>query len=333
MTIAIVVHGGAGAIPDERTEIAQAGCREAALLGWRVLEQGGSALDAVEIAVRALEDNPAYNAGTGATLTLDGRIELDAGIMEGRTLQAGAVAAVECIKNPISLARRVLESPHVLLMGQGAQQFALEQGLSLCRMEDLLTEERYLRWREAQHFVHSSEEEEEPVFYRLEVATTVFAAEEGEPTYYRRQVGVTSGHGQAEERHGTVGAVALDESGLLAAATSTGGIFQKYPGRVGDTPLVGCGFYADERAAVSCTGQGEDFIRLLLARRAADFVAQGASAATAAQAAIEVLSSKATGTGGLIVVDHLGNVGFAHNSPQMVYAYLHSGLAQPVSGV
>ncbi|WP_376795462.1 isoaspartyl peptidase/L-asparaginase family protein [Thermogemmatispora sp.] len=335
MPIAIVVHGGAGTIPEERAAVAQAGCREAAELGWRILEQGGSALDAVEAAVRALEDNPVYNAGTGATLTQDGRIELDAGIMEGRTLQVGAVAAVEGVKNPITLARRVLESPHVLLVGHGAQQFALEQGIELCRTEDLLTDYQYRRWREERRGVvqqTSDEDEEEPPFYRLEVATTTFVSDEGEPAYYRLQVGATSIH-LDEERHGTVGAVALDESGLLAAATSTGGIFQKYPGRVGDTPLVGCGFYADEHAAVSCTGQGEDFVRLLLARRAADFVALGASAEVAAQAAIAVLSARATGKGGLIIVDAQGQVGLAHNSPQMAYAYRCSGMDQPVCGI
>jgi beta-aspartyl-peptidase (threonine type) len=337
-TIAIVVHGGAGAIPTERAEVAQAGCRRAALLGWRILEQGGSALDAVEAAVRELEDDPVYNAGTGATLTQDGRIELDAGIMEGRTLRVGAVAAVEGIKNPIVLARRVLESPHVLLVGHGAQQFALEQGMALSRTEELLTDYQYRRWLEAQTQRAAQEGappgealEEEPLLYRIEVATTMFVPQEGEPTYYRRQVAATSLH--HEEEHGTVGAVALDASGLLAAATSTGGVFQKYPGRVGDTPLVGCGFYADEQAAVSCTGHGEDFMRLLLARRAAEFVALGAGAGRAAQAAIDVLAQRAGGRGGLILLDARGDIGLAHNSPQMAYAYLRSGMPEPVSGI
>ena len=198
MPIAIIVHGGAGDIASDRTEIAQAGCREAALVGWRILQAGGSALDAVEAAVRSLEDNPNFNAGTGACLTTEGTIQLDAGIMDGHVLGVGAVADVELIKNPISLARKVLESPHVLLVGKGAQRFAQEQGIPLCSLEDLMTERQFNNW------------------------TTTLSAT---PTDVNK--------------HGTVGAVALDTSGTLAAATSTGGIPNKYPGRVGDSPLVG----------------------------------------------------------------------------------------------
>jgi L-asparaginase / beta-aspartyl-peptidase len=135
------------------------------------------------------------------------------------------------------------------------------------------------------------------------------------------------------EKHGTVGAAALDQLGRLAAATSTGGILNKYPGRVGDTPLVGCGFYADEHAAISCTGHGEDFIRLLIAKRAADFVARGESARRAAEAAIAVLGAKAEGSGGLIVIDRIGNVGFAWNSQTMAYAYMTGGMGEPITGV
>jgi len=308
MPIAIIVHGGAGSISADRFETAQAGCKEAALAGWRVLQAGGSALDAVEAAVRSLEDNPNYNAGTGACLTSDGNIELDAGIMEGQNLSVGAVAGVERIKNPISLARKVLESPHVLLVGQGAQEFAQEQGISLCQLDDLKTARQYNLWlkrREAQ------------------------AAQE-EPRYVRREFNppVTD-----EERHGTVGAVAVDSAGVLAAATSTGGIHNKHHGRVGDSPLVGCGFYADENAAISCTGDGEDFTRLLIAKRAADVVARGATARNAAEAAIAILTARATGTGGLIVVDRLGNVGFAKNSENLAYAFLMEGQQEPVAGV
>src|SRR5437016_801769 len=192
MPIAIIVHGGAGDIEAGRTELAQEGCREAALVGWHILQAGGSALDAVEAAVRSLEDNPNFNAGTGACLTTEGNIQLDAGIMDGRALSVGAVADVQLIKNPISLARKVLESPHALLVGHGAQQFAQEQGISLCRLEGLMTERQYNNWKDA---------------------TCATSAD--------------------EEKHGTVGAVALDTFGTLAAATSTGGIENKYPGRVG----------------------------------------------------------------------------------------------------
>jgi L-asparaginase / beta-aspartyl-peptidase len=312
MPIAIIVHGGAGIVTPERAEGVQEGCKEAALVGWRILQAGGSALDAVESAVRLLEDNPMFNAGIGACLTSDGNIELDAGIMVGHTLQVGAVACVELIKNPISLARKVLESPHVLLAGKGAQEFALEQGIHLCELEDLVTERQYQIWLENKARATSESEADE------------------EPRYLRREVASIEAR---EEKHGTVGAVAVDMTGTLAAATSTGGVPNKYPGRVGDSPLVGCGFYADDNAAVSCTGHGEDFTRLLMAKRAADFVARGQTAREAAETAIALLGARASGTGGLIVVDRKGNIGFAWNSKHMKHAYIAEGLDGPVSGI
>jgi beta-aspartyl-peptidase (threonine type) len=310
MPIAIIVHGGAGKVSPDRTESAQAGCKEAALLGWQILQAGGAALDAVEAAVRSLEDNPMFNAGTGACLNSDGNIQLDAGLMEGHTLKVGAVAGVELIKNPISLARKVLESPHVMLVCKGALDFAQEQGISLCAFEDLLTERQYQIW--------------------LENKAQAGKGSEEEPRHHRREVGSLPAR---EEKHGTVGAVAVDMLGKLAAATSTGGIHNKYPGRVGDSPLVGCGFYADENAAISCTGDGEDFMRLLIAKRAADFVARGDTAREAAEAAISLLGAKATGTGGLIVVDRKGNAGFAWNSQNMSHAYIVEGMQEPIMGI
>jgi L-asparaginase / beta-aspartyl-peptidase len=309
MSIAIIVHGGAGIITPERADITQAGCKEAAALGWQVLQNKGTALAAVEAAMRALEDNPNYNAGTGSMLTVDGRIEMDAGIMEGHTLNVGAVASVELIKNPILLARRVLESPHVLLVGQGAQQFALDQGMALCRREDLVTQRQYERWLKAREEANT-----EPSLHRHIVGTVA-----------ERKESEDAGKQTDEKKHGTVGAVALDEFGRLAAATSTGGILNKHPGRVGDSPLVGCGFYANENAAISCTGQGEDFMRLLIARHAADLVREGASAREAAQQAIAFLAAKAQGTGGLILLNRRGEVGVAWNSEHMVHAYITSG--------
>ncbi len=299
MPIAIIVHGGAGIISSDRAEIAQAGCKEAALIGWQILNKNGTALDAVEAVVRVLEDNPNYNAGTGSGLTIDGNIEMDAGIMEGHTLKVGAVASVELIKNPIMLARKVLESPHVLLAGNGAQRFALEQGMTFCKHEDLLTQRQYDRWRKAREIQNEALPEPK------------------------------------EEKHGTVGAVALDQFGTLAAATSTGGTPNKYPGRVGDSPLVGCGFYADETAAVSCTGHGEDFVRLLIAKRAADFVTSGADAHQAATKTVALLGARAHGTGGLILLDCKGNIGIARNSQHMVYAYISSTqqMHEPVAGI
>jgi len=312
MSIAIIVHGGAGNVTPDRAEIVQEGCKEAALIGWRILQAGGSALDAVEAAVHSLEDNPQYNAGTGSCLTSDGNIELDAGIMEGHTLQVGAVACVELIKNPIALARKVLESPHVLLVGKGAQEYALECGIPMCELEDLVTERQYQIWLEKRK------------------QTAKESKTENEPRHHRREVASLDAR---EERHRTVGAVALDMPGHLAAATSTGGISNQYPGRVGDSPLVGCGFYADDNAAVSCTGDGEDFTRLLIAKRAADFVAHGESARDAAATAIAFLGAKATGTGGLIMIDRKGNIGFAWNSHHMKHAYITEGMEGPVSGI
>src|SRR5579883_2554070 len=167
MPISIIVHGGAGTVTPERAELVQVGCREAALVGWRVLQAGGSALEAVEAAVRALEDNPNYNAGTGASLNSDGNIELDAGMMDGARLQVGAVAGIERIKNPISLARKVLESPHVLLVGRGAEQFAKEQGIEQCALEELITERQRNIWLE------HKKKETEPRYHRRGVRRRV----------------------------------------------------------------------------------------------------------------------------------------------------------------
>jgi len=293
MTIALIVHGGAGNYPPEQRCSAQEGCRAGLLVGWQLLQNNGSALDAVEAAVRALEDDPQFNAGTGSYLTREGNIEMDAGIMDGEMLRVGSVAGVELIKNPIVLARKVLESPHVLLIGRGAQLFALEHGMSLCTREDLLTERTYTRWQQKRVVLM-----QEP-----------------------------------EQKYGTVGAVAVDSVGHLAAATSTGGTMNKYPGRVGDSPLVGCGFYADKCAAISCTGYGEDFIRLLIAKRAAEYVAQGLSAQSAADEALAFLGMHTTQTGGLIVVDAQGNIGFAKSRQHMPYAAMSSEMVEPEMGI
>lgn len=323
MSIALIVHGGAGTISPDRIEAAQAGCKEAVLIGWQILRGGGSALEAVEAAARQLEDNPHFNAGTGSCLTAEGNIEMDAGLMDGHTLNVGAVAGIERVKNPITLARKVLESSHVLLVGRGAQEFALEHDIPVCAFEDLLTDRQYNNWRKARAEVG---ETEEPRYHRREIAR--IAAREQQP-YGRKYQGQEE---PPEKKHGTIGAVAIDSQGRLAAATSTGGIHNKYAGRVGDSPLIGCGFYADENAAISCTGDGEDFIRLLIAKRAADFVARGASARDAAEAAISFLGAKSTGTGGLILVDRLGNVGFAWNTENLVYSFMTSDIQEPKTG-
>jgi L-asparaginase / beta-aspartyl-peptidase len=282
---AILVHGGAGSLgPDDPASYGTdaprlTGVRVAAQAAWSILSGGGSALDAVEAAVRVLEDDPTYNAGTGACLTSAGDVELDASIMDGATLRCGAVAVVRDVKNPITLARRVMErSEHVLLAGPGASAFAREVGIPPYDNSLLVTPRQRERWE------------------RL--------------------------RGAAAAGHGTVGAVARDRLGHVAAATSTGGMAMKRPGRVGDTPIIGCGTYADDTlAAVSCTGHGERIIQLTLARTCADLVRHRGSAMEAAREAIHELGARVQGEGGLIVVAPRGEVGFAHNSQVMSRAW------------
>ena len=325
---AIIVHGGAGLIPPDRYETAREGCHAAAAAGWRVLAAGGSALDAVEAAITALEDNPGFNAGTGAVLTSDGRAQLDCGVMDGASLNVGAIAGVERIKNPIRVARAVLASPHVLLVGAGAEEFAREAGIALCDPADLITPYQYARWQRGYRpgdGAHAGTE--------LDGLLAASAAPEEPPA--------TNGHKPADEpvhaddtKHGTVGAVAVDDEGNIVASASTGGRAGKHLGRVGDTPLPGCGFYAENGiGGVSCTGDGEDFIRLLLAKRVADYLAAGLSAQGAANAAIRLLGERMIGEGGLIVLDCQGKVGYARNSATMAHAYMHDGMETPFAGV
>jgi beta-aspartyl-peptidase (threonine type) len=298
MTIALIVHGGAGTIQPARYDACRAGCREATLAGWEVLRSDGSAMDAAVRAVVALEDNPNFNAGTGSSLNALGKVETDAGVMDGTTLDVGSIATVEHIKNPIRLARLVLQSQHVMLTGAGAESFAQEHGMALCLQEDLITPAQLERWRNG----------------------------------YRPGDG--AGVSEQEDKHGTVGAVAIDSEGHIAAATSTGGMPNKHPGRVGDSPLVGCGYYAEDGlGGVSSTGHGEYFIRLLLARRACEFLAHGMSAQAAADAAIRLLAERLGGDGGLILLDRQGQVGKAHNTPNLAYGYLMAGMDAPVVGV
>ncbi len=314
MPLAIIVHGGAGLIPTSRHEAAATGCRAAAEAGWRTLLAGGSALDAVQTAIMALEDNPGFNAGTGSVLTVDGRAELDAGLMDGEELHVGAVAGVQRIKNPIQLARAVLASPHALLIGTGAEQFATESGLALCDPEELVTEAQRQRWR------NGSQEGD-----AVGVNPTLNGIDTG--------AGAENIHAD-DTKHGTVGAVAVDAQGRVAAGASTGGIAAKHPGRVGDTPLAGCGFAAEHGlGGVSCTGQGEDFIRLTLARRALEFIHDGMTAQQAADAAIALLGERAHSFGGLILLDPSGRPGFSRNTPAMAYAYRIEGADASVAGV
>jgi L-asparaginase / beta-aspartyl-peptidase len=268
----IIVHGGAGPIRDDSLPARLEGCKAAALAGWKILEQGGSATDAAETAVVVLEDNPLFNAGTGSALTSRGTVEMDAAIMEGQSLHAGSVAAVSGVKNPIKLARRIMDDGrHVILAGEGALMFAREIGFPECAPETLIVDREKKRW---------------------------------------------------ESKHGTVGCVAFDSSGKLAVATSTGGIFDKFPGRVGDSPLVGCGTYASPFGAVSCTGHGEAIIRVLMARDAVQLLQDGIEPAEAARMAIENLEELTGSTGGLILIDRHGKIGYARNTTHMPLCWI-----------
>jgi beta-aspartyl-peptidase (threonine type) len=297
---ALAIHGGAGALPRtqlsaERERAYQQGLAQALSAGQAILADDGCALDAVEAAVTVLEDDALFNAGRGAVLTLDGTVELDAAIMDGEKLRAGAVAVVTCVRNPVRLARRVLEdTPHVFLAGGGAERFAAEIGFVPVANEYFIT------------------------LYRQQQ----LAALTGQPS------NVTA---HDEPPLGTVGAVARDSHGQLAAATSTGGMTGKRPGRVGDSPVIGAGTYADNHScAVSTTGHGEWFLRTV---QAYDIAARmrygGASLSDAVSASIEQRLPHLGASGGLIAVDHRGEIVIRYNTPAMFRASVRSG--EPVS--
>jgi beta-aspartyl-peptidase (threonine type) len=287
----MLVHGGAWAMPDDVTEAHRRGVEAAAAAGWDVLQKGGSSLDAVEAAVVEMEEDETFDAGRGSFLNMDGRVQLDALIMDGATLRAGGVGCVEHIRNPVRAAKKILtESPHVYFVGTGAESFAQEHGIELCANEDLIIEREVERLREAK-----------------KQAYLQMPGEFG-PTH----------------SHDTVGAVALDGEGNIAAATSTGGTLNKAPGRVGDSSLIGCGCYADNRsAAVSTTGWGEPMMKLVLAKWTADRVESGVTPEEAAKQALYYMKSRLNGHGGIILVDKRGRIGIAHNTPRMAWA-LHT---------
>ena len=325
MNPSLIVHGGAFAVPHSRVEACKEGCREALEAGWKILSAGGSALDAVEAAVVSLEDNHEYDAGTGSHLNRDGHVSLDAIVMDGRTLRSGAVAAVERIANPIRLARRVMEaSHHMLLAGTGAERFALDQGFTLCRPEDLIIERERRAWKLCTRFGHQRQfHDPEFLFspaYSEKLAAPPLPAEQRAP---RPQPGpIHSG----PKGGGTVGAVAMDREGRLFAATSTGGTCSKVPGRVGDSPMIGCGCYADaEAGGVSCTGWGEAIMKIVMAKSTVEMLRSGRSAQEAADEAIRLLAARTNGTGGLILLDRHGAAAFAFNTPNMVWGVASSG--------
>jgi L-asparaginase / beta-aspartyl-peptidase len=310
----MVIHGGAGTITRgsvsaELEAQYHAALEEALQAGYRILAQGGASLDAVEAAVRILEDSPLFNAGRGAVFTSEGRNELDAAIMDGRTLQAGAIAGVTRVRNPISLARLVMErSPHVMMIREGAEVFGSEHNVEMVDPAWFFTESRWNALRRA------LEAEGRPMPPRPAGATGATGA-----------IGLDAvSHVSDNDRKlGTVGAVALDRHGNLAAATSTGGMTNKRFGRVGDVPIIGGGTYASPRCAVSATGHGEFFIRNVVAHDiCARMEYQNISLERAASDVVMVRLVQQGGDGGIIAMDAQGNYTMPFNSAGMYRGYV-----------
>lgn len=303
----LVIHGGAGTIlksqmtPEKEAAYTQA-LTQALEVGYQIIKKGGSSVDAVEASVRVLEDNPLFNAGKGAVFTNDGKNELDASIMDGKTLAAGAIAGVSTIKNPVTAARAVMEkSQHVMLVGKGAEQFAGQQGIELVDPSYFFTEER---WQGLQR-VKREDSLKTELDHGSKKKTTLVDL-------------------NPDKKFGTVGAVALDKSGNLAAATSTGGMTNKRYGRVGDAPIIGAGTYADNNTcAVSCTGWGEYFIRLVMAKTVSDMMEFGKMSLEAAgKEMIKKRLPALGGDGGLIAIDKKGNISMPFNTAGMYRGYI-----------
>jgi beta-aspartyl-peptidase (threonine type) len=302
----MVVHGGAGTWQPERSQPGLDGVKKATKTGFDILRKGGSAMDAVMEAVASLEDDGTFNAGYGSTLNLEKEIEMEASIMDGKTLQAGAVGLLKDIKNPVRLARVVMEkTDHVFVVGESAEKLAEIANLERRRP---ITELR-LRYYEEQKKNLLSGKFELPKLHELV---------KNYPKLFQLE---------------TVGAVALDKNGNVAAATSTGGFPLKLPGRIGDSPLIGCGTYADNEAgACSTTGVGEVAMRLVLAKTACNFMQNGKTAQKASELAIKLVNRRiATGYNsmGIIAIDTYGRIGAAHNSPNMCWAYLNREMREP----
>jgi beta-aspartyl-peptidase (threonine type) len=278
-------------MPDDMVEAHIHGVRNALAAGWSVLARGGAALDAIEEAVVIMEDDDTFDAGRGSFLNRDGKVQLDALIMDGSTLRAGGVGCVERLRNPVRAARKILsESPHVYFVAEGAERFAAEHGIALCKNEELVIAREVERLR---------------VYQESKDGNDLFA-----PAVHNAAIS-----------HDTVGAVALDSSGNIAAATSTGGTLNKAPGRLGDSSLIGCGCYANnESAAVSTTGWGEPIMKLVLAKWSADRVLAGNQPEWAAKEAMNYLKQRLNGHGGIIVLNAQGQIGIAYNTPRMAWA-------------
>jgi beta-aspartyl-peptidase (threonine type) len=298
--IGLAIHGGAGTIErsnmtPEKERAYRSGLEQALKAGYEILRRGGSSLDATEAAVRVLEDDPHFNAGRGSVFTSAGTNEMDASIMDGKTLKAGAVGSVQHVKNPINLARLVMEkSPHVMLDCAGAEGFAETNGIELVDQKYFFTQERW------------------------DALQKMKAAEKERASGAGKSFIITD-----QDRHGTVGAVALDKDGNLAAATSTGGMTNKMPGRIGDTPVIGAGTYANNQTcAVSCTGDGEYFIRAAAAHEVSALMEyRGMKLQQAAQNALDTVK-RLGGTGGLIAIDKNGDLALPFNTNGMYRGYV-----------
>jgi beta-aspartyl-peptidase (threonine type) len=306
----LVIHGGAWAMPDDAVAAHERGIAKALAAGWHALKRGGTSVDAVEAAVTVMEDDDTFDAGTGSFLTRDGRVQLDALLMNGADLRTGGVAFVERLRNPIQAARLVLEkSAHVYFVGSGAERFATQHGMRLVDNSELIV---------------PRERERLMAFQQNEAAGGRDTTFSGEAELEREVERALPEELQVVDptlhSHDTVGAVALDAFGNLAAATSTGGTLNKAPGRVGDSSLIGCGCYADNAsAAVSLTGWGEPIMKLVLGKWAVDRVAAGAAPDQAAGDAIAYLFTRLGGHGGIILLGPDGLLGIAHNTPRMAW--------------
>lgn len=306
----IVVHGGAGVWPFQNSQPALEGVKRAAKTGFDILRNGGEAIDSVTEAVAVMEEDGSFNAGYGSTLNLEKRIEMEASIMNGKTLQAGAVGLLKDVKNPIRLARIVMEkTDHVFIVGEGAEKLA--KIFKLERMNLLTDAEGKQYDRRMRRLL--DEKAELPKLVNLI---------EAHPEFFRLE---------------TVGAVALDKDGSVAAATSTGGFPLKFPGRIGDSPLIGCGTYADNQAgACSATGVGEIAIRLVLAKTVCNYMENSKTPQEAVEQALRLVNQRMANVYkdiGLIAVDNQGRIGAGHNSPNLCWAYMTAKKHNPTASL
>lgn len=296
MTIAIIVHGGASPVPPEEVEAAKQGCRSALEAGWALLESGKSALEAVEAVIRVFEDDPTFNAAYGGLLNADGEVQLDAALMSGDDLRFGALGAASGLRHPISVARQIFDLGPMLLSGEGVLRFVQERGAELCDPSDLITDKQRATWNQHEQQLRQNKAE---------------------------KVGSS-----------TVGCVALDMEGHIVVGTSTAGEDHNLPGRIGDSPLPGCGFYVDDAlGGCAVSGVGEAIMQVGVARTCIELLAAGLHPQEAAQHAINTLEERVNGEGGCILLDSEGRIGWAHNSQDMPCAYRVSAMTKPYVGL